>query len=148
MKKLAEAEGTKQIKLAEAEGQKALWFAEAEAFQKKEMAPALALEKMVQSFGGNPDLLVQYKMVDQYKGMAEAEAKMFEHIHLDNVAVYGDTNTAAQFMTTLSKNIAPSLQILKEGIGDQFKKVFGEINKKGELPNSEKKDENNFDEVK
>ena len=147
IKKNAEAEGDKNKLLAEAEGKKAMLFAEAEALQKREMAPALALEKMVQSFGGNPDLLVQYKMVDQYKGMAEAEAKMFEHIHLDNVAVYGDTNTAAQFMTTLSKNIAPSLQILKEGIGDQFKKVFGEA-KPEELPKPEKKDEDNFNEVK
>lgn len=148
LKLMAEAEGDKAKRMAEAEGQRALLDAEADALTKRELAPAIAIERMVKAFGGSPDLLVQYKMVDQYKGMAEAEAKMFEHIHLDNVAVYGDTNTAAQFMTTLSKNIAPSLQILKEGIGDQFKKVFGET-KPEELPNPEKKDvEDNFKEVK
>lgn len=148
LKLMAEAEGDKAKRMAEAEGQRALLDAEADALTKRELAPAIAIERMVKAFGGSPDLLVQYKMVDQYKGMAEAEAKMFEHIHLDNVAVYGDTNTAAQFMTTLSKNIAPSLQILKEGIGDQFKKVFGET-KPEELPNPEKKDvEDNFEEVK
>jgi flotillin len=138
----AEAEGIKNKKLAEAEGQKALLFAEAEALQKREMAPALALEKMVDSFGGQPDLLVQYKMVDQYKGIAEAQEKILEHVQLGNVTVYGDTNTGAQFAKSFVENFAPALTILQEGFGTQFKELFGKKKEK-----VENKPEETFEEV-
>lgn len=146
IKKNAEAEGTKNIKLAEAEGQKALLFAEAEALTKREMAPALALQKMVESFGGNPDLLVQYKMVDQYKSIAEAQEKMLEHIQLGNVTIYGDKNTGADFAKSFIKNFTPALDIVNDGFKDKFKEVFG-LNKTEELPKSEESKEN-FEEIK
>ena len=145
----AEAEGIKNKKLAEAEGQKALLFAEAEALQKREMAPALALQKMVESFGGNPDLLVQYKMVDQYKGIAEAQEKMLEHIQLGNVTVYGDANTGAQFAKSFVEMFTPGLDIVQNGFKDKFKEVFGLDKKKDEqLPAPEEKKDENFEEVK
>lgn len=142
----AEAEGTKAKKLAEAEGQKALLFAEAEALQKREMAPALALQKMVESFGGNPDLLVQYKMVDQYKGIAEAQSKVLEHVHLGNVTVYGDSNTGAQVAKSFIENFAPALDMINAGVKGQFKELF-KGKKTEELPENPKTDEN-FEEVK
>ena len=148
LKMNAEAEGIKNKKLAEAEGQKALLFAEAEALQKREMAPALALEKMVNSFGGNPDLLVQYKMVDQYKGIAEAQSKVLEHVHLGNVTVYGDSNTGAQIAKSFVENFAPALDMINEGVKGQFKELF-KNKKTEELPESKEqtKDET-FEEVK
>lgn len=147
----AEAEGIKNKKLAEAEGQKALLFAEAEALQKREMAPALALQKMVESFGGNPDLLVQYKMVDQYKGIAEAQEKMLEHIQLGNVTIYGDKNTGADFAKSFIKNFTPALDMINGGFMDKFKEVFNKekVNKLPETPEEDPKPENkNFEEIK
>ena len=146
IKKNAEAEGIKNIKLAEAEGQKALLFAEAEALTTREMAPALALHKMVEAFGGKPDLLVQYKMVDQYKSIAEAQEKMLEHIQLGNVTIYGDKNTGADFAKSFIKNFTPALDIVNDGFKDKFKEVFG-MNKTRELPKSEESKEN-FEEIK
>jgi flotillin len=142
----AEAEGIKNKKLAEAEGQKALLFAEAEALQKREMAPALALQKMVESFGGNPDLLVQYKMVDQYKGIAEAQAHVLEHIQLGNVTVYGDSNTGAQVAKSFVENFSPALDIINKGFGKQFGQLFNK--EKKELPKEQISSEEKFEEVK
>ena len=130
----AEAEGTKNKLMAEAEGKKALLFAEADALTKREMAPALALEKMVSAFGGAPDLLVKYKMVDQYKDIAAAQERILEHVQLGDVHVYGDSNTGAQFAKSFVENFAPALTIINEGFGKQFADVFG---KKKNLPKQE-----------
>lgn len=48
--------------------------------------------------GMTPQMIVQYKTVDQLKGIAEASAEMYEHIHLGQVTVYGNENTAGSFM--------------------------------------------------
>ena len=157
----AEAEGTKNKLMAEAEGKRASLLAEAEAIQQKELAPAMALERMVAAVGGNPDLVVQYKMVDQYKGIAEAQAKVLEHVQLGNVTVYGDKNTGAEFAKSFVQNFAPAIDMINSGVKDQFKGLFG-INKKEELPapdevvedqtkkprKTKKDKEDNFDEVK
>lgn len=62
-----------------------------------EMAPAKAVEKMIEC-GMTPQTIVQYKTVDQLKGIAEASAEMYEHIHLGQVTVYGNENAAGSFM--------------------------------------------------
>lgn len=64
-----------------AEGKRASLIAEADKVQAIEMAPALAVEKMIES-GLTPQMVVQYKTVDQLAGIAQASAQMFEHIHL------------------------------------------------------------------
>lgn len=156
----AEAEGTKNKLMAEAEGKRASLMAEAEALQQKELAPAMALERMVAAVGGNPDLVVQYKMVDQYKGIAEAQAKVLEHVQLGNVTVYGDKNTGADFAKSFISNFAPALDMINSGVKGQFGELFGK--KKDELPQPEeqinedkntrkrnkKNDETAFEEVK
>jgi len=117
------------------------------------MAPALALQKMVESFGGKPDLLVQYKMVDQYQGIADAQSHVLEHIKLGNVTVYGDSNTGAQVAKSFVENFAPALDMINSGVAGQFKNLF-----KGTLPTAEnkelpkddkeEKDSSEFEEVK
>jgi flotillin len=92
---------------------------------------------MVQAFDGKPDLLVQYKMVDQYKGIAEAQEKMLEHIQLGNVTIYGDSNTGAQFAKSFIEHFTPGLDIVQNGFKDKFKEVFGLNKKTEELPKSE-----------
>lgn len=132
----AEAEGTRNKLMAEAEGKKASLLAEAEAIQQKELAPAMALERMVAAVGGNPDLVVQYKMVDQYKGIAEAQAKVLEHVQLGNVTVYGDKNTGADFAKSFIEKFAPALDMINSGVKGQFTELFTG-KKTGELPKPE-----------
>lgn len=139
----AEAEGTRKKLLAEAEGKRASLMAEADKVQAIEMAPALAVEKMISS-GLTPDMVVQYKTVDQYKEIAAASAKMYEHINLGNVTVYGNENTAAQFMTSIAESVSPMLKTL-ESI--PFKETFKNIANGKSLEVKEEKTDN-FKEVK
>lgn len=109
----AEAEGTKRKLLAEAEGKRASLMAEADKITAVEMAPAKAVEKMIEC-GMTPQMIVQYKTVDQLKGIAEASAEMYEHIHLGQVTVYGNENTTGSFMakTAASALINKSCEII------------------------------------
>ena len=108
----AEAEGQRKKLLAEAEGKRASLMAEADKVTAIEMAPALALEKMIEA-GLTPEMIVQYKTVDQLAGIAEAQSKMFEHIHLGQITVYGNENTAGNFMANMAENLNPAFELLK-----------------------------------
>lgn len=131
--KTAEADGHKKYLLADAEGKRASLTAEAEKITAIELAPALAVERMVQA-GMTPQMIVQYKTVDQLKGIAEASAEMFEHLHLGQVTVYGNENTAGNFMAKTAESLNPALELLKN---IPFKKTFMEMfgkEKREELP--------------
>lgn len=138
--KNAEAEGTKNVLMAEAEGKKASLLAEALAEQQKALASAMAFEKMIQA-AGSPELAVQWKMVDQYKGIAEAQAHALEHINMGNVMVYGSTSTGAEFAKSFVEKFAPALDIINSGVKDQFKGLFG-------IGQNTQKIENKADETK
>lgn len=131
MKLEAEAEGNRKKLLAEAEGAEAMALAKAKGIQQEALAPAMAFERMIQA-AGSPEMAVQWKMVDQYKGIAEAQAHVLEHIQLGNVTVYGDKNTGADFAKSFVQNFSPALDMINSGVKDQFKALFG--NKKDELP--------------
>jgi flotillin len=124
IKQLAEAEGKRKVLLAEAEGKRASLMAEAEQQQAIALAPALAFEKMVQTAGGNPDVVVQYMMTDKYEGIVGQQVKALEHIQLGNVNVYGDANTGAQFMQSMIKNFAPMMDGFNVGLKDKVKSLF------------------------
>ena len=136
--KNAEAEGEKNILMAQAEGKRASLLAEAEAEQQKALAPAMAFERMIKA-AGSPEMAVQWKMVDQYKGIAEAQAHALEHIQLGNVTVWGDKTTGAEFAKSFVQNFAPVLTTINSEVKDQFKDLFG-IGKK-QVEQIEKKDE-------
>lgn len=136
--KNAQAEGEKNILMAQAEGKRASLLAEAEAEQQKALAPAMAFERMIQA-AGSPEMAVQWKMVDQYRGIAEAQAHALEHIQLGNVTVWGDKNTGAEFAKSFVQNFAPVLTTINGEIKDQFKGIFG-IGEK-QVEQIEKKDE-------
>ena len=144
--KNAEAEGEKNILMAQAEGKRASLLAEAEAEQQKALAPAMAFERMIKA-AGSPEMAVQWKMVDQYKGIAEAQAHALEHIQLGNVTVWGSENTGAEFAKSFVQNFAPVLTTINSEVKDQFKDLFG-IGKK-QVEQIEKKDETteNFEKV-
>ena len=151
-----EAEGKKKVLEAEAEGKRLSLLAEAEAEQQKALAPAMAFEKMIQA-AGSPELAVQWKMVDQYKGIAEAQAHALEHINMGNVTVWGDKNTGAEFAKSFVSNFAPVLTTINGEIKDQFKGLFGlgqatqKIENKAdetEDTDNAEKSEKDFDDVK
>lgn len=125
MKKLAEAEGEKSILLAQAEGKRASLMAEAEQQQQIALAPALAFKQMVETAGGNPEIVVQYMMTDQWKGIAEAQSKTLEHIQLGNVTVYGDKNTSAEFAKTWLEKFAPMVSMVNDGLKPQILNLLG-----------------------
>lgn len=139
----AEAEGTRKKLLAEAEGKRASLMAEADKVQAIEMAPALAVQKMIES-GLTPEMVVQYKTVDQLTGIAEASAQMFEHVHLGQVTVYGNENTAGNFMAKTAENLNPAFDLLRSiPFADTLKSVLG---KKG--LEEKKVETTEFEEVK
>lgn len=62
---------------------------------------------------------------EQERQVEVNEAKVFEHIQLGNVTVYGDSNTAGQFMANMAKNLAPSLEIARNlPIADSLKQII------------------------
>lgn len=104
-------------------------------------APAKAVEKMIEC-GMTPQTIVQYKTVDQLKGIAEASAEMYEHIHLGQVTVYGNENTAGSFMAKTAENLNPAFELLKS---IPFKKTFKEMFVEDKKDNPT---EDNFEAVK
>lgn len=118
-------------------------MAEADKVQAIEMAPALAVQKMIES-GLTPEMVVQYKTVDQLTGIAEASAQMFEHVHLGQVTVYGNENTAGNFMAKTAENLNPAFDLLRSiPFADTLKSVLG---KKG--LEEKKVETTEFEEVK
>jgi flotillin len=140
MQKLAEAEGEKSVLLAQAEGKRASLMAEAEQQQQIALAPALAFEKMVQTAGGNPDVVVQYMMTDKWQEIVGQQVKALEHIQLGNVTVYGDSNTGAQFMQSIIKNFAPAVDAINTGLKGKVKELFSKEDNK-QLPSNTEKTE-------
>lgn len=138
---------------AEAEGKRLSLLAEAEAEQQKALAPAMAFERMIKA-AGSPELAVQWKMVDQYKGIAEANAHTLEHINLGNVTVYGNASTGADFAKSFVERFAPALDIINSGVKGQFKELFElgqgtqKIENKADETDNAEKSEQDFDDVK
>jgi hypothetical protein len=51
---------------------------------------------------------------------------MFEHIHLGQVTVYGNENTAGNFMAKTAENLNPALDLLRSiPFADTVKEMFG-----------------------
>ena len=140
--------------MAEAEGKRASLMAEAEALQQKELAPAMAFEKMVEVAGGRPDLAVQWKTVDHLEGIAGAQAEALSKISLGNVMVYGDTSTGGKFIKDLMANVTPAIDMISTGMKEPLKNLLGMSNENKTLApktddaNTTTKQEDNFDNVK
>lgn len=74
--------------------------------------------------------------------IAEASAEMYEHIHLGQVTVYGNENTAGSFMAKTAENLNPAFELLKS---IPFKKTFKEMFVEDKKDNPT---EDNFEAVK
>jgi flotillin len=101
---LAQAEVIKEQGLARAAAEKASLMAQAEGF-----------EAMVKVAENNPQVAIQWKMVDQWKEIAAEQVKAFEHISLGNVNVMDTTQggTLTNLLTGLVASIAPVTDIMK-----------------------------------
>lgn len=73
-------------------------------------------EKPISEFGKNK----------AKKDGLQASAQMFEHIHLGQVTVYGNENTAGNFMAKTAENLNPALDLLRSiPFADTVKEMFG-----------------------
>lgn len=114
-------ESIKEMKLeAEAEGKKKSLMAEAEGFK-----------AMVEAAESNPQIAIQYKMVNQWKEIAGEQVKAFEHINLGNITVFdGGQNSTGNFLNNVVKTVAPALGVIDQlPIADTLKKLKGDDKK-------------------
>jgi flotillin len=111
---LAHAKVIEQQGLAKASAEKASLLAQAEGF-----------EAMVKVAENNPQVAIQWKMVEQWKEIAAEQVKAFEHINLGNVNVMDTSQggTLTNLLTSLVSSVAPVTDIMKTipGIPNAFK---------------------------
>ncbi|GHT36053.1 flotillin [Bacteroidia bacterium] len=123
---LAQAKVIEQQGLARAAAEKASLLAQAEGF-----------EAMVKVAENNPQVAIQWKMVDQWKEIAAEQVKAFEHINLGNVNVMDTSRggTLTNLLTGLISSIAPVTDIMKTIPG------IPQVLKPGDTPEPEKSKE-------
>ena len=104
------AEGLAHAKVIEQQG-----LARASAEKASLMAQAEGFEAMVRVAENNPQVAIQWKMVEQWKEIAAEQVKAFEKINLGNVNVMDTTNgnTLTNLLTGLVSSIAPVTDIMK-----------------------------------
>ena len=104
------AEGLAQAKVIEQQG-----LAKAAAEKASLMAQAEGFEAMVRVAENNPQVAIQWKMVEQWKEIAAEQVKAFERINLGNVNVMDTSqgNTLTNLLTGLVSSIAPVTDIMK-----------------------------------
>jgi flotillin len=101
---LAQADVIREQGLSKAAAEKASLMAQAEGF-----------EAMVKVAENNPQVAIQWKMVDQWKEIAAEQVKAFEHIQLGNVNVMDTSqgNTLTHLLTGLVSSVAPVTDIMR-----------------------------------
>ena len=127
----AEAEKIKRRAEAEASAHLAKAEAEAKAIQMKLEAEADGFKAMVEAAESNPQIAIQYKMVNQWKEIAGEQVKAFEHINLGNITVFdGGQNSTGNFLNNVVKTVAPALGVIDQlPIADTLKKLKGDDKK-------------------
>jgi flotillin len=104
------AEGLAHAKVIEQQG-----LAKAAAEKASLMAQAEGFEAMVKVAENNPQVAIQWKMVEQWKDIAAEQVKAFEHISLGNVNVMDTSQggTLTNLLTSLVSSVAPVTDIMK-----------------------------------
>lgn len=133
IKRRAEAEASAHLAKAEAEAKAIQMKLEAEAEGKKKslMAEADGFKAMVEAAESNPQIAIQYKMVNQWKEIAGEQVKAFEHINPGNITVFdGGQNSTGNFLNNVVKTVAPALGVIDQlPIADTLKKLKGDDKK-------------------
>ena len=101
IKAAAKAEEIRATMLAEAEGK--LKLAEV---KKQEIAAETANICALKEAGISDEAIVQWTLKDEYKFIAEADAKKFEHVQTGNVTVVGGAGEAGNFMLDTVRKIS------------------------------------------
>lgn len=117
---IARSKAELEVNKAEAEGKKKSLMAEADGFK-----------AMVEAAESNPQIAIQYKMVNQWKEIAGEQVKAFEHINLGNITVFdGGQNSTGNFLNNVVKAVAPALGVIDQlPIADTLKKLKGDDKK-------------------
>jgi len=104
------AEGLAHAKVIEQQG-----LAKAAAEKASLMAQAEGFEAMVKVAESNPQVAIQWKMVDQWKEIAAEQVKAFEKISLGNINIMDTSKggTLTNLLTGLVSSIAPVTDIMK-----------------------------------
>jgi len=104
------AEGLAHAKVIEQQG-----LAKAAAEKASLMAQADGFEAMVRVAENNPQVAIQWKMVEQWKEIAAEQVKAFEKIKLGNVNVMDTSQggTLTNLLTGLVSSVAPVTDIMK-----------------------------------
>lgn len=94
-------------------------------------AEADGFKAMVEAAESNPQIAIQYKMVNQWKEIAGEQVKAFEHINLGNITVFdGGQNSTGNFLNNVVKTVAPALGVIDQlPIADTLKKLKGDDKK-------------------
>ena len=138
----AEAEAILAKAQAEAKAIQMKLEAEAEGKKKSLLAEAEGFEAMVKAAERNPEIAIQYKMVDQWKEIASEQVKAFEHIQLGNITVFdGGNGTTSNFLQNVVSKVAPALGILdKLPIHDTYQNIVNPSSKGNAQNKPEKED--------
>ncbi|MEG1141004.1 MAG: SPFH domain-containing protein [Clostridia bacterium] len=104
LKAKAEAEAIQMKLEAEAEGKKQSLMAEAEGFK-----------AMVDAAESNPEIAIQYKLVDKYEIIAKEYSNAIEHVQIGDVKIYDQNggSSAANFLTNTVTQVAPIFDVLR-----------------------------------
>ena len=145
----AEAGRIKALKLAEAEGELAMAKVKKESIA-AETANIVALKEA----GMEDTAIVQWTMKDEYKYIAEADAKKFEHVNTGNVTVVGGPEDAGKFMLgtveavqkfSALSGMIPGVSGVLSKISNWDKKQQGELENKKEPKPTKDTDETSVD---
>lgn len=99
------AEAMVYSKLKEAQGIKAVYDAQAEGF-----------EKLIKSFGGNPQALISYTMMDKgiYEKLAESNAKAIQGLNPKITVWTHNPDTGMAPIQALAKSVIPMLSTIED----------------------------------
>ena len=141
-RKVEQALKADKIVPAEIAKQQAILEAEAEGKKKSLLAEAEGFEAMVKAAERNPEIAIQYKMVDQWKEIASEQVKAFEHIQLGNITVFdGGNGTTSNFLQNVVSKVAPALGILdKLPIHDTYQNIVNPSSKENAQNEPEKEE--------
>jgi flotillin len=106
--KQKEADALMYMKVKEAQGIEAVYSAQAEGFK-----------KLIESFGGNPQALISYTMMDKgiYEKLAESNAKAIQGLNPKITVWTHDASKGMEPIQNLAKSIIPMLDTIESQTG-------------------------------
>lgn len=151
---ITKAEGESQSKVLEGQAEakviNEIGTANAEAKEKSLMAEANGFKAMISAAEENPQVAIQYKLVNQYKEIAGEQVKAFEKMNFGNITVMDTTggSTTTDLMKGLLSTISPTLDVMKSMEIPGISKTLRNASKEDEKKEEGKPSDSEFEEVK